>query len=80
MDYACGVWAPAESVAFFDEVFYAGAFRRAHSQELRLHIEMAVELDVGFVDEDGSVRHFVEEGQAADVVNVSVSADDCADV
>ena len=51
---------PAKRVTFLDEVFYARAFRCAHSQELSLHIEMAVEFEVGFVDEDGSVCRLVE--------------------
>lgn len=80
MDYAGGVGAPAERVTFFEEVFDARGFGRAHSQKFGLHIEMAVKLEVRFVDEDGSASGLMEEGEAADVVNVGVSADDGADV
>ncbi len=41
---------------------------------------MAVKLEVRFVDEHRCAGGFVEQGQAADVVNVRVGADDGADV
>lgn len=79
MEDAGFVRAPAEGVAFLDEIFYGGDGGRGDAEPLGLLVEMEVEREIGFVDEDWRAGGFVEGGEAADVVNVGVSADDGAD-
>lgn len=70
---------PANGGAFLDEILDGSALRSGNSEPLRLDVEMAIKLDIAFVDEDGRAGGAVKTGEAADMVNVGVGADDGAD-
>jgi hypothetical protein len=68
--------APAELVAFFQKFVNFGRRRRAHAQPLRLQIKMAVQTHVRLMDKHRGARYLVQSGEAADVVNMRMRADD----
>jgi hypothetical protein len=69
---------PAQRVAFLDKVLDARLRGGRYAQPLSLHIEMAVEVEVRFVNQDGSSGGAVERGESSDVVDVRMSANDGA--
>ena len=71
---------PAKRVAFLQEILNARGSGRGNSQELRLLVEVAVEFEIGFVDQDRRAGGTMKRGKPADVVYMGVSADDGADV
>jgi hypothetical protein len=73
------VGSPMEDVAFLDEVLDGSERGSGDAEPMGLLIEMLVERQIGFVDEDGRAGGLVEGGEAANVVDVSVGADDGAD-
>jgi len=76
VNYFCFEKAPAERVAFFEQMIDLGDFRWRDAEERGLHIHALVEREIFAVHEDGRSGEMVELGQAADVVDVRVSADD----
>ena len=72
--------APTNRVAFLNEVANVHRLRRGYAEPLGLHVEAAVQREIGLVDHDGRSGGAVERGESADVVDMSVSADDGADL
>ena len=72
--------APLQDVAFLEELVDFDEFGSGHTDESSLHFHAAVEGEIIAVHHDGSTGVLVELGEAADVVDVSVGADDGLDV
>ena len=69
---------PAKCVAFLHEIFDFDDGGSGNAEPLRLHIEMAIEFEIVLVDQDRRAGGAMQRGEAADVVNVRVRADYCA--
>lgn len=65
-----------ENVAFGEQVIDAGQLRRGHSQECGLHIHALVELQVVAMHQHWRAGIAVKLAEAANMVDVRVSADD----
>ena len=74
MNHARGIAAPTDAVAFLYEIFDARGFWRAHPQELRLHVQMPVQLQIRLVDQHGGFRRGMQQREASHVINVRVCA------
>ena len=67
---------PAERVAFFEKVIDCGEFRGSDAEKRGLHVHALVERKIFAMHEHWRSGEMVELGQAADVVDVGVGADD----
>jgi tRNA-modifying protein YgfZ len=72
------VTAPAQRVAFLHEILDIHDGGSGHAEPLRLHIEMAVEFQIVLMNQDRRACGAMQRGEAADVVNMRVRADDRA--
>jgi hypothetical protein len=68
--------APTESVAFLEEMIDVDEFRRFDTEEIGLHFHAMIKGKIVVVHHDGRAGVLMELGEAADVVNVGVGADD----
>lgn len=68
--------APLQRVAFAQELVHVADGRRLDAKEARLHFHGLIERNIVAMHQNGSAGVVVEFLQAADVVNVSVGADD----
>jgi hypothetical protein len=73
------VAAPLEGVAIFQEVIDGGEFWRAHAEKRGLNFHGVVEREIVVVHHDGGASVLMELGEAADVIDVSMSADNSFD-
>lgn len=71
--------APTESVAFLEQMIDIDEIGRDHAEEVGLYVHGVVEGKIVAVHHDGSAGVLVELGEAADVINVGVGADDDLD-
>jgi hypothetical protein len=71
--------APTESVAFLEKMVDVNELGRGYAEEVGLHVHGVIEGKIVAVHHDGSAGVEVELGEAADMINVGVSADDDAD-
>lgn len=69
------VAAPLEGVAIFQEVIDGGEFWRAHAEKRGLHFHGVVEREIVVVHHDRGASILMESGQAADVIDVGMGAD-----
>src|SRR5215471_16194632 len=69
-----------QRVGFLDEILDGGNGRSRNAQPLSLPVEMLIKGQVGLVDQYGRVCGFVQGGEAADMVDVRMRADDGADI
>lgn len=77
---ASGKATPTQRVPFFHKIANLNCLGRRDAEPLRLHIEAAVEAEIGVVDQDRSAGRAMQRSQAADVVDVRVCADDRANL
>ena len=71
--------APTESIAFLEKMIDIHEIGRGNAEEVGLHVHGVIEGEIVAVHHDGSAGVLVELGEAADVVNVGVGADDDLD-
>jgi len=71
--------APTESVAFLEKMIDIDEIGSGHAEEVGLHVHGVIEGKIVAVHHDGSAGVLVELGEAADVINVGVGADDDLD-
>jgi hypothetical protein len=71
--------APAESVAFLEQMIDIDEFGWDHAEEVGLHVHGVIKGEIIVVHHDGSAGVEMEFGEAADMINVGVSADDDLD-
>ncbi len=71
--------APAEGIAFLEEMIDIHEIGRDHAEEIGLHIHGVIEREIVAVHHDGSAGVLMEFGEAADVINVGMGADDDLD-
>lgn len=76
MDYAGLKRAPTKRVALFQELVNVGDFRRCNAEERGLHLHSLIQRKIVAMHEDGRAGVLMELAEAADVVDVSVRADD----
>src|SRR5256884_729411 len=67
---------PAQNIAFLQQLIDVGKLRRVDAEERRLHLHCLIERQVVAVHEHGSARVLMKFAQAADVIDVRMSADD----
>ncbi len=68
--------APLEDIAFLEQLVNFDEFRRAHAKERGLHFHAAIERKVVAMHHDRRGGVLIELGEAANVVDVGVGADD----
>lgn len=68
--------APTESVAFLEEMIDVDELGRFDTEEIGLHFHAVVKGKIVVVHHDGRAGVLMELGEAADVINVGVGADD----
>ena len=69
--------APAQNVALLQQLIDFSELRRADAEEGCLHVHCLVERQIVAVHEHGGAGVLMKFAQAADVIDVRVSADDC---
>ena len=70
------VVAPAEGVAFFQQVVDAGDFGSGDAEERGLHFHGLIERQILLMHEDRGAGDPMQFAESADVVDVRMSADD----
>jgi len=68
--------APTESVAFLEELIDVDEFGRFDTEEIGLHFHAVIKGKIVAVHHDGRAGVLMELGEAANVINVGVGADD----
>jgi len=68
--------APLQHVTFLEQLMNIDEFGRRHAEECSLDFHATVEREIVAVHHDGSASVLVKFGEAADVVDVRVGADD----
>ncbi len=67
---------PVQNVAFLQQLIDVGKFGREDSQKSGLHFHGLIKRQIVAMHEHGGARILMELAQTADVINMSVSADD----
>ena len=70
---------PVDGVTLFHKFVNLRYCWGGHPQEMRLNVEMFIKFEILFVNQDRRVGCFVKRGEAADVIDMRVRADDGAD-
>ena len=78
MKHARGKPAPAQRVAFFHEVLNVHHLGSLNAEPIRLHLKVAIKIQIIFVDQDRRTGCRVKPRKPSHVVDMRMRADNCA--